>query len=230
MNKTSLGLGALAACALALPVHAADHIDSPAAIGEPSADITDLYAWMSADATKVNLVMNVSPFATGESSFSSAVQYVFHLNSSAGYGEAQTESNVICELDDAGLIECWGGGAYVQGDPSSEDGLVSADGTLRVFAGMRDDPFFFEFDGFTAVVEAVIAAAGGLTFDDDGCPALDPDTGAALRAQLAAGTDGAPASDTFRGQNVLSLVVQIDADTVTPGGPLLGVWASTHRK
>ena len=34
--------------------------------------------------------------------------------------------------------------------------------------------------------------------------------------------------DTFAGANVLSLVVQVDKDLVTAGGPLLSVWASTH--
>lgn len=229
MKKATLGIGALAAAALALPVFAADHIDSPAAIGEPSADITDLYAWMSADTTKVNLVMNVSPFATGDSRFSPAVQYVFHLGSSSAYRDTQTESNVICEFDNAGMIECWGGGAYVQGDPSSEAGLVSDDGTLRVFAGLRDDPFFFELDGFRAVVNEIINDPD-LTFNSDGCPDIDSDTAEDLRMQLAQGAGGADATDTFAGSNVLSLVVQIDTARVTAGGPLLGVWASTHRK
>ncbi len=79
---------ALALGSLLLPEasQAADHIDSPTAVGESAADITDLYAWMEADANKLNLIMDVTPFAGEESQFSDAVQYVFHINSSAGYG------------------------------------------------------------------------------------------------------------------------------------------------
>ena len=40
--------------------YAADHIDSPATVAEPTADITDLYAWMTPDAQKLNIIMNSS--------------------------------------------------------------------------------------------------------------------------------------------------------------------------
>lgn len=229
MKRTLLAGCAVSLGAFALPALAADHIDSPAAVADPAADITDLYAWMTSDAEKLNMILNVSPFATEETAFSPAVQYVFHMNSSAGYGEAQTESTVICQFATAAEIECWGAGTYVSGDPSNPEGLVSDDGALRVFAGLRDDPFFLEFQGLTATIDAVVSAAPDLEFDDDGCPELSSEVGSALRTQLASGMDGAPASDTFAGSNVLSLVVQVDKTRVTSGGPLLGVWASTHR-
>ncbi len=217
------------ASALVVQVRAADHIDSPAAVSDPTADITDLYAWMSPDTQNLNLIMNVNPFAGSDAAFSDAVQYVFHVNSSSAYGEAQTETQVICQFFDVDMIECWAGDSYVIGDPSDTDGITSDDDALRVFAGRRDDPFFMEFEGFTATVDIVVGAAGDLTFDEEGCPNVDEDTSAVLVDQLQSGAMGEPASDTFAGSNVLSLIVQIDVDKVNAGGGLLGVWASTHR-
>jgi hypothetical protein len=208
---------------------AADHIDSPAATAEPTADLTDLFAWTSPEADKLNLVLNVNPFAGDDAVFSDAVQYAFHINSSQGYGEDQTETLVLCQFPEPSRIECWVGSEYITGDPSSAEGLTDESGSVRIFAGLRNDPFFMEFTGFTNTVKAVVNAASGLDFDLSGCPALDADTSGALVGLLQSGTDGAPASDTFAGANVLSLVVQVDADKVSPGGPVVGVWASTHR-
>jgi hypothetical protein len=213
---------------LASSAFAADHLDSPAASAEPTADITDVYAWMTSDAERVNLVLNVAPDAGDSMSFPTSTVYAFHVNSSEGYGMAQTETLVRCKFYDENAIECWAGDEYVVGDPSNPAGITSTSGALRVFAGLRNDPFYFELVGFNETVAAVRAAASSLTFDDDGCPTLDDATSTALVTQLQRGMDGAPASDTFAGQNVLSLVVQLDKDVVTTGGDVLGVWASTH--
>jgi hypothetical protein len=218
-------LGGALLVGLAGSAFAADHLDSPAAQGEPTADITDVYAWMSSDATKLNLVLNVAPDAGDAMSFPTSTVYAFHVNSSAGYGMAQTETLVRCQFYDEDAIECWAGDEYVVGDPSDPEGLTSASGALRVFAGLRNDPFYFEFVGFSETLSIVRGAAAGLTFDADGCPALDEATSNVLVGQLQSGAD---ASDTFAGQNVLSLVVQLDDELVTGGGDVLGVWASTH--
>lgn len=228
--KTKL-LGAAALIGLAgLPFvsHAADHIDAPGAAAEPTADITDVFAWMSADAKKLNLIMNVHHMAGKKAEFSDAVQYVMHVNSSAAFGDEQTETQVICQFYAKDALECWAGGEYVTGDPSDPKGIKSASGKLRVFAGRRDDPFFFELVGFKETVKMTVAAAGGLTFDAEGCPALDTPTSTALVAQLQHGKSGAAASNTFAGSSVLSIAVELDKGVVDEGGPVLGVWASTH--
>jgi len=229
--KISTPLLGLALGAVLIPAasYAADHIDSPTAVGEPAADITDLFAWMSSDASKVNLVLAVSPFAGAESKFSDAVQYAIHVNSSTGYGEAQTETLILCQFDTAGAIECWAGAdEYLSGDASAEQGLASSSGAFKVFAGLRNDPFFMENVGFNEAVSVVVGAAGALTFDGDGCPGVDAATSGVLVGQLQSGADGAAATDTFAGANVLSLVVQVDKALLTGGGPILSVWASTH--
>lgn len=233
------GLG-IAVLAVSIPALAADHVDSPAAIAEPTADITDVYAWMSEDAEMLNVIVDVAPFAGDAAEFSTATQYAVHIGGSMAYGEESTPHMLVCQFYTEHAIECWLGDTYVAGDPRDPEGIMSEDGGLRVFAGLRDDPFFFELSGFRATVEAVVAAVPTLVqnelIDDNGCPMLDSETGAALRAQLMsgaamAGEGGAPgASDTFAGQNVLSLVFQIDKELVNSGGDLLSVWASTHAE
>ncbi|MEC7519206.1 MAG: DUF4331 family protein [Myxococcota bacterium] len=229
-------LGGLSLTALSLAiasswVQAADHIDSPAAVAEPTADITDLFAWNTQvdGETRLNLVMDVNPFAGADAQFSDSVQYVFHVGSTTAYGEATTETEVQCQFSEPTAIECWVGDQYVAGDPTDPAGIVSDGGGIRVFAGRRNDPFFMEFTGFTNAVSTVVSAAGALEFDPAGCPTVDADTANAIVGQLQSGEGGAPASDTFAGADVLSLVVQLDPALVTPGGPLVAVWASTHR-
>jgi len=201
---------------------AADHVDSPGAIADPAADITDLFAWTNADASKVNLIMAVGPF--GASGFSDAVTYVFNIESSKAYGTPGTVATVTCEFYDGVNIECWGPGVYVTGDPSDEAGIANKDSSLKVFAGERNDPFFFELDGFNNAVQAVIDA--GVT-PTGVCPKVDGPTSAALLDALTAG--GKPI-DTFAGATVHALVVQIDKDLVAEGGPILAVDAATYVK
>jgi hypothetical protein len=227
--KAILG-SALAVALFAAPLAlAADHQDGPAATADPSADITDVFAWMSSDASKVNLVMDVFPFATGTPMFSDTVQYVFHTSSRPSFGSASTASvNVICTFTAAQIISCWAGAEYVTGDASSASGLSSASGKLKVFAGLRNDPFFFNLDGLKATVADVTAAKGSLTFDTNGCPALDGATSTALVTQLKTAPDGGAPVDHFLHGNLLALVVQVDKSILTAGGPLMSVWAATH--
>jgi len=106
---------------------------------------------------------------------------------------------------------------------------VSADGKLRVFTGLRQDPFFFNLAGFRETCRIVAGAASGLTFDAAGCPALDEATATALVTQLQSAPGGGPAPDSFAGFNVISIVLEIDKSLVTPGGPIVAVEASTTQ-
>lgn len=232
MKRPLRTLGIVLALGVPVAAIAADHLDSPTADSnnEPSADITDVYAWMTADAEKLNLVAAVYAGAGDNAVFSDAVIYQFAVSSSAQFGANQESTLITCKFIDDTNIECWAGEEYVAGDPSDPDGIMSEDGGLRVFAGLRDDPFFLEYDGFLNAVGAANAAvaAGQVEFDEAGCPQLTPEQGTALRGALTSGNDGAPASNTFAGQNVLALVVQVDKSIVDGGGPILGISASTY--
>ena len=209
---------------------AADHGDVPAAGNDPNADITDLYAWMSRDASKLNLVLDVYPNAGASASFSPAVVYAFSISSSPMYGGPQQSKKLLCKFIDTTNIECWLAGEYVAGNPNAAQGITSASGKLRVYAGRRDDPFFLNYVGFGNTVSAAVQAAGAgmVQFDDQQCAQLTPEQQTALVGLLTHGNDGADATNTFAGQAVLALVLQVDKSLVDDGGPILGVWASTH--
>src|SRR5579859_75469 len=161
----------------------ADHADSPATTNDPVADINDVFTWM--DGNNVVLAMTVYPNAPSTATFSNAVQYVFHTASTSTFppATAPTPVDVIATFDTNQKISLWVGGAdYVTGDASPTSGLTSADGKVKVFAGLRADPFFFNLDGFKAVVGAVdtALASGTIPTTDAGCPLLEAGTSAAL--------------------------------------------------
>jgi hypothetical protein len=226
----------------------ADHLDSPGTKAAAEADITDVYAWVSADKAKTNLILNVSPAATGTSKFSNAVQYVFHVSSQPAYGESDPSKikrvNIVCTFRSDQTISCWLGPAaaggittasdYVTGDASATAGLTSLNGKMKVFAGLRNDPFFFNLEGFQETVKAVVAAAAAPGFaaivDASGCPHLPADAAALVAGQLSKAKGGGTGVDFFAGLNVLSIVVSVDTAELTSGGPVIGVWGSTHRR
>jgi hypothetical protein len=207
---------------------AADHIDSPTVAADAAGDINDLFAWLNDDGSKLNLVLSVGGL-DGLTEFSDSTQYVFHVSNDS---EAH---KIMCTFAADQTISCWGAGQYVTGDASAEAGLENADGSMKVFAGQRNDPFFMS-DGVFDLFEAVRGAAGGLTFNADGCPTLDQPTADSLLNIVAtsplqpagAPTDDANA-DLFAGNNILGIVVQLDASLLTAGGNNLRVWATTNR-
>ncbi len=211
-------------------VRAADHEDSPGVRADPSADFGDVIAWMSSDAQRLHLLATVVRRATTESRFSDATVYVFHTQSRTAFGEpGATPVDVSCTFEGTTtqIVTCSGGGSTVTGDASDPAGITSQDGKLRVFAGLRNDAFFFNSSGFNATRGAVINAASSLTFDAAGCPALDEATSNALVTTLMT-TDGGPAVDAFGNANILVLAVAVDKSLVTAGGPIVSVYGSTH--
>lgn len=216
---------------------AADHLDAPATMANPMADIADVYAWMTPDGSDVNLAMTVSPADDSTRHFGPSVLYTFHVTSTPGFTMPGTEMNVICKLSSDTMAQCWIGTVdYVTGDPSNTAGVTSTDGRVKLFAGTRSDPFFFNLQGFRDAVTTVEGAAGGLTFNAAGCPTIDNNTGAALRGLLQEGaqtTAGAPCSttsaDCFAALNVKVILLQIDKKLLNVGtNTVLGVWASTN--
>jgi len=246
------GLGLVALLAWQHSTQAADHLDSDTLAPNPLADVNDVYAWMTTDATKLNLVMSISPIDMGDRTLSNAVQYAFHVTSKEGLGVATpggTETLVTCVFSSNTAGECWvSEGAtvkdYVTGDPSNTAGMTSVDGKLKVFAGRRSDPFFFNLAGFNKVVAGTKAAiaSGMLQVDAAGCPTACPngDTDCSGTAQQFRQTLKAPAvagdepcavgaTDCFATLNIIGIVVQVDKTLVNAGtNTSVGVWGSTH--
>jgi hypothetical protein len=221
-----LGLATLALGSWRWSVRAADHVDGPAAAADATSDIDDVYAWMSPDATDLNLVMTIGRNVPRDFQLSDAVQYVFHTTSRGTFGATPSaEYNIICEAAPSRQIRCWAGNdIFLGGDASGTAGLDSPDGRLKVFTGVRNDPFFFNLTGFNTVARTVGTVAGSLSFDPAGCPLLDAGTAGSLVTQLRTGRDD------FLGFEAFALVVSIDKMLVTRGGPIVSVWGSTHRK
>jgi len=227
-------------CALAASTAmAADHADSPTLAADPTTDITDLFTWN--DGNNVVLIMDVNPAATATSKFSNAALYTFHTSSTAKYGMAGTDTDIICQFDATQKISCWvrSGGSttdYVNGDASATAGISSASGKLKVFAGLRDDPFFFNLQGFkdaVADVETPPITAGQLPFtlDAAGCPTnVSSGESTQLVNDLKGTNHGlGAAADSFAGNNVLAIVLSVDKSLLTTGGPIMSVWASTNK-
>lgn len=223
---TCLGLGLLPRLA-----KSADHLDSPAAKADPTADINDLYSWMDGD--HAVFALTVYPAAPAGALFSDQVRYVIHTTSSAKFGDPETNKDIICTF--AGTTapqttSCWLGAtdAFATGNASADTGIASEDGKFKVFAGLRKDPFFFNLAGFQATVATVKSAAGSLSFDA-GCPLLDDGTASALQASLGTDGGGGTAVDFFKDLNTLAIVVSVDKSLITGGGPVVSAWAATHK-
>jgi hypothetical protein len=150
-------------------------------------------------------------------------------------------------------ISCFFGDAAsfteATGDPSGATGFTQ--NGIRVFAGERDDPFFFNADGFVATAAAVQGSDLSGVTDENGCPDLEavdhPNValvgGETLRDAVAnclttscsegfgnetpGVTDHDPAVNGFTG-TVQSLVVSIPISMIPGTTGFLGVSASTH--
>lgn len=195
---------------------ASDHLDTPTVLADPSADIADLFAWTSADGRHLNLVMTI----VGRR-FSDQLQYVFHVGSGERLGETTTNTSIICRFDVANAAECWAGEVdYLSGDASGPDGLAGRNGHFRVFAGLRDDPFFNNVTGTReALATAAAALRRGTTVDAVAREILDQ-----WRH-----TSGGPARNFLAGWKSSALVVSIDLDVVAAGGTLVAVWGAVCR-
>jgi hypothetical protein len=231
MKLARAGMGAastLAIAAIATTAGAADHRDGDTVKLDPAADINDVYAFMDGD--DVVLGMTVSPFADVNTKFSDAVQYVWHVNKAPDFdGTPGGSTNVICEFATDQTISCWIGTAdFVTGDASNQNGIPSDGGMATVFAGLRADPFYFYLTGFNNARAAVLAAAGSLTFNPNGCPALGLTTATALQTALTATMQS---DNDFATANTLAIVIRADKSLfVDATNPYFSVYASTHTK
>jgi hypothetical protein len=201
---------------------------------DPSTDINDVYAFIND--SKLVLVMTVFPAANDMSAFSDAVQYVFNLDTGLAFGETVESKKLVCTFAADKTATCALGTPgmpaedSVMGDAGVETGLTSESGLLKVFAGLRADPFYFNLLGFRDAVSTVVAAAPTLTFDAANCPAVDQGTSDALVGMLQGTMNGTmPAADFFADLNTLAIVVEMDRSLLNAEHNLLSVWASTHR-
>jgi hypothetical protein len=157
-------------------IYAADHIDAPAVTGAGNVslgdDITDLYAFQSPeDNSKMVFILNsqglMSPATTSTAKFPSNVLYEIKIDNTGD----NIEDLVIQCLVQNGKMRVYGPVApamtgttstVVTKAPKTEVAVTpygfptaiigtNANGT-RIFAGPRDDPFFFDLTRFKEII------------------------------------------------------------------------------
>jgi hypothetical protein len=191
------------------------HISGPRAMAEPAADITDLFAFPSPEHPgRLVLALDTLPFAQPSALFSDGLIYRFRLRpltanpreSAVPFAASGEEFVIDCVFSEPANGHQYGGPGQqctcrlpdgqtitVQ---VNDDGDGQGDG-VRVFAGLRWDPFFEDFPA-----EQQTLATGRLAFTDPGANFMD-------------------------GKNVLSVVVELDGARLPAGVDLFGVVGET---
>lgn len=195
MKKFNLSILGLAIGFLIFITYAADHIDAPAVAGS-SSDITDYYAFQGEDTNNIVFVANVqgllSPSATGDATFDENVLIEFNIDTN---GDA-IEEYVIQAIPRNGKMYFFGPSTpsstglnstigsnqtmnTVAITPYGTNAITETNGSMKFFAGPRDDPFFMDFARYGEIISG---NASGFN---------------------------SPGTDTFAGTNVLSIVVEV---------------------
>ena len=228
MNRAILAavaVTALVAAALAAvvsggpkPSAAADHVDAPGLTppgGNLQLDITDVYAFRARNGNTV-LVQNVNGltapgkrpvFASGAPvvAKTKAVTYWFRVDND---GDAASDVNLAVtfgKANRAGIQEITvkrNGRLLVEGQTSRGKSVtINRSGMVKAYAGLRDDPFFFDLDGFVNI----LSSESGKSFL--GCT----------------GTR----TDFFAKKNVSAIALELPASMLRGSSSQIGVWAAT---
>jgi hypothetical protein len=138
-----------------------DHVDGPRSIGDPAADVTDLFAFTSPeDPARTVLAMCVFPSAGQNAVFSNVIDHsivarrvsVAGIGNAAKFQPANEEIRFSFRFDvlaheAAGNVIQRGicalpGGRQLPLTVNDEKGASTPEGDVRVFAGLRSDPFY----------------------------------------------------------------------------------------
>jgi hypothetical protein len=237
----AFALIAVAVLAVHAPVRGADAFDSATTIARLGADISDAYLFPSpANSGNVVAVMDVNPgIAAGQglnTFFDHNVLYQMkfdNLISNEAQGTAPTENMVIqfsVGIAGSGTQQIFVYGPSAPNQIGAKDTLLVQTGSgfinkafqtttgLTVFAGAREDPFFFDAtqfnkmfpdrNGGSTVQSCLPASFGG----DASCPQ---------------GFNN-PGTDVQTNTNVLSIVVEMPKTLLIPNGVgKIAYWATT---
>ena len=209
MKKRKIFITALLCLVVAAAgiIYAADHIDAPAVTNKPT-DITDVYVFRAEDPGNMVFVANtqglLTPGATPDAKFDENTMIEFNIDNNGD----NVEDLVIQCIAKNGKMKVYGPAVpkvtgtvsylninklTVQTDITKYgQGPVIGigDNGVKVFAGPRDDPFFFDLVRFRQVI-----AGQASSFNN-------------------------PGNDTFAGTNVLSLVVEVPKSLLNSSGTI----------
>ena len=201
---------------------ASDHLDAPTVRADGRIDINDLYVFRGHNTTHTVLAMTVDPAAgiLSPTSFRQGALYQFNVSTnrdtipeisyrvkfgSVGSGGAQHIS--VLRADGAGNPVSGTSGKAIGSGSTSQ--TISLAGGGWAWAGLRDDPFFFDLDAFKHF-KATLLAGGGL----------------ADLAGLVDCTRTSPMpTDFFKGFNGMAIVLEVPNSAL--GNGTVKVWANT---
>ena len=142
-----------------------DHVDGPRSIGDPAADLSDLFAFTSPENPKHTvLAACVFPSAGENAMFSNVIDHsivvrrvtVAGVGNAAKFQAADDEIRFsfrfdVLKRDAAGKATQSGvctlpNGRKVTLTVNDEAGASTPEGDVRVFAGLRSDPFYLAWD------------------------------------------------------------------------------------
>ncbi len=193
----------IAAAGIGARVHwagASDHRDSALLTSNPAEDIADVYSFLNpSDPSRVVLAMTVSgfipPSENGTTFFDPQVLYQLKIDTNGDAVEDQVIQAFVTGSGSNQVMHFRGpvapslvgpGGRVVRGPEvatvrvsNSTSPIVAQRNGIKVFAGIRDDPFFFDLVQFKHVV------AGEATKFNN------------------------PGTDAFAGFNVLAIVIEL---------------------
>ncbi len=213
---------------VSVSVMSADHAESPGADADPAADLADVFIFPSPEGGNktvgaITFGGRPAPRSRIDASFycDRNVLYTFNIDRADPNGNFDnvpdiqifarlgTNSSGACGLQ---LENVPGAGGTFSGP--IEQVLTSSGGT-KGFAGLRNDPFFFDGEGYTALVNSF--AADGQTGD--------------LVASF--GLNNRPRRDSFANRNVSAIVFEMVNDALAPpvqgARPKVRVWGTTAR-
>jgi hypothetical protein len=190
---------------------AADHLDAPALKNDADhpLDLTDIYAFDAANGSRTVLVMNVNPLAgvVSGTKFSTSGEYRFNVSRGAS-PDADVNDNadrvyrVTFGAPNATsgkqILRLYRGTTLIA--KGTTGNTVQVDGGGRIWAGVRDDPFFFDLAGYNQLRDSTYTDASGLT-----------DT---------------PGDDFFAGTNISTIVLEVPDSWI---GARANFWATTRR-
>lgn len=211
-----------------------DHADTPQIAADPGTDLTDVFVFPSpTNANNVVLAMCVSPLIpTGQAAsrqFDPNVLYQFKIDNTGDAVEDLVIQATFTGTGAAQRVHIAGpaaptriGTTSTALDPFSTSGTINAAFSptpgMQVFAGAREDPFFFDLEQFFTILPDRATPVTGTAVADPNVPK--------------ATTWRAPgvARDFLAGLNLLALVVELPKSQLrgTTNGQIR-VWCTTSK-
>lgn len=241
-SKTGRRLAIAALVVLALGVgggtalrqsYASDHQDTANVELNPSQDMTDFYAFPSSTPGRIVLVLNswafLTPAETPSTSFDPNLLYQFKIDNN---GDAREDQVIQVTFNGTGAnqtVEVRGpmappvvgamGNTVANVTPTISGKVNTVLGSptgMQVFAGAREEPFFIDLEQFFRVLPDRKPVGGPL--------AAIPDNSAATTFRSAAA-----AVDFPKGNNVLSIVIELPVSQLGASATKLGLWGTISR-